>query len=213
MKTKPLFPYSHTEEKLNVYSHALGLLLSVVGLFLLLSKVAHHPDGLSLFAYLTYSFSLILLYAASTLYHNAKQAQRRRRLKVLDHAAIYLLIAGTYMPYSLLGIGGLWGTIIALVVGFIALLGVVLKLFFTGRFELLSTVSYVLMGSIVFVAVKPLFQTLTTEALTLLFWGGAFYIVGAVLYSVKAVPYNHAIFHFFVLAGSAFHFLGVWWYL
>ncbi len=213
MTEKPLFPYSATEEKLNVYSHALGLLFSLLAVFLLLRKAQDGGGALSYFCYLGYGLSLVLLYSASTFYHNAKKTRQRRQLKVLDHAAIYLLIAGTYMPYSLLGIGGQWGVIIAVIVGVIAVLGVVLKLFFTGRFELLSTLSYVLMGCVVLVALKPMIQSMTSGAITYLFWGGGCYIVGAVLYSIKRIPYNHAIFHGFVLAGSACHFLGVLWFV
>jgi len=213
MKTKTLFPYSPQEEKLNVYSHALGLLLSLFALVLLFAKAIEAADVLSYFAYLSYGISLVLLYAASTFYHNAKQEKLRRRLKVLDHTAIYLLIAGTYMPYSLLGIGGHWGFIIAIMVVFIALIGVVLKLFFTGRFELASTLSYVFLGGIVLVAIKPLIEHMPAMALSYLVIGGVFYLVGAVLYSISKIPLNHAIFHFFVLLGSTCHFLGVIWYI
>lgn len=213
MPSTPTKTYSKSEEQLNVISHGLGFVLSLVGAIFLVRKALMLHSALHLSAYLVYALSLVLLYFASTSYHSAKEAKRRLRLKVFDHAAIYLLIAGTYVPYALVGIGGIWGKWICIVVGAIALIGVAFKLFFTGRYPLISTISYVLMGCLVLIAIHPLKENLSQEALHSILIGGAFYIVGAVLYMLKKMPYNHAIFHFFVLVGSACHYLGILWYV
>jgi hemolysin III len=201
--------YSPREEKLNVISHFTGLLLSIIGSIVLIIKGISSGTGLSIVSYIVYGTSMILLYLASTLYHNSKEAEKRRKLKVFDHASIYVLIAGTYTPFSLLVIKGAWGWSVFGVVWGIALAGIILKLFFTGRFNIVSTISYILMGWVVVVAIKPLIANFQTEGLILLLSGGLFYTFGAVLYSIKRIPYNHAIFHFFVLFGSLAHYIAI----
>lgn len=213
MPTPAIKHYSKKEEQLNVISHGLGFVLSLIGTYFLITKALTLGSALHLWAYAAYALSLLLLYYASTSYHSAKEGKRRMRLKVFDHAAIYLLIAGTYVPYALIGIGGTWGMSIFIIISIIALVGVLFKLFFTGRFALVSTISYVLMGSLVLVAIKPLTENMPTEALHYILIGGVFYIIGAVLYMLKKLPYNHAIFHVFVLAGSISHYLGILWYV
>lgn len=205
--------YSAREEKLNVYSHAFGFSLALFGTFLLLKKAIALDSQIHLWSYLIYSSTWVLLYAASTLYHNEKNEERRKHLNIIDHAAIYLSIAGTYIPVALVGIGGQWGWFIAITVGVIGLVGVIFKIFFTGRFKIASTISYVLMGSVIFIATKPLLASLSNDALLYIFVGGAFYLLGAVLYSIKKIPYNHAIFHVFVLAASVCHFLAIYLYI
>jgi len=204
--------YSTTEEKMNVYSHLFGLLLSIVGLILLLVKSFHSGTVLSTVSYAIFGASMITLYLASTLYHASVDEKKRKRLNVFDHSAIYVLIAGTYTPFSLLGLQGAWGWSIFGVVWGIAVIGVVLKLFFTGRFRLASTISYVLMGWVIVVAIKPLIERFPFEGLMWLAAGGFSYTFGAVLYQVKRIPYNHALFHFFVLLGTFTHFMGVYLY-
>ncbi len=201
--------YSPREEKLNVISHFTGLLLSIIGSIVLIIKGISSGTGLSIVSYIVYGTSMILLYLASTLYHNSKEAEKRRKLKVFDHASIYVLIAGTYTPFSLLVLKGAWGWSVFGVVWGIALAGIILKLFFTGRFNIVSTISYILMGWVVVVAIKPLIANYQTEGLILLLGGGLFYTFGAVLYSIKRIPYNHAIFHFFVLFGSLAHYIAI----
>lgn len=205
--------YSPLEVKLNVYSHALGFVLSLVGTYFLMAKAVELSSALHFWSYGVFMASLIVLYAASTLYHHATNDERRKRLNIIDHAAIYFLIAGTYIPYALIGIGGQWGWVISIIVSIIGLTGIILKIFFTGRFKLASTISYVLMGCVVFIATKPLLAKLSQEALNYLFIGGGFYLIGAFLYSIKKIPYNHAIFHLFVLGGSLFQYLGVLLYI
>jgi len=208
-----VFPYSEKEEKLNVISHAFGFLLALIGSFLLFRKALALESHLHFWAYFIYAASWVLLYAASTLYHNEKKKERRVRLNILDHSAIYLAIAGTYIPVMLIGIGGKWGWSIAISVGAIALIGVTFKLFFTGRFRLASTISYVLMGSLIFIAAKPLIESVSHQALLYILIGNLLFVIGAVFYSIRKIPFGHAIFHVFVLAASIFHFLAIYLYI
>ena len=164
-------------------------------------------------SFIIYGLSLLILYSASTFYHAAKNPKARRRLNIFDHAAIYILIAGTYTPFTIITLEGSTGWIIFGLTWIFALIGVVLKLFFTGRFDKLSTIMYVLMGWQVVFAINPLLENLATEGLQLLFAGGIFYTIGAILYSIKKIPYNHVIFHVFVLLGSVSHFLSVCYYV
>jgi hemolysin III len=205
--------YSHKEEQLNIWSHFSGIVLSIIGLLMLLYKGIQSGNALVVVSYTLYGVSMIVLYLASTLYHSAIELEKRKKLKVFDHAAIYFLIAGTYTPFSLLVLKGAWGWSIFGVVWGIAALGISLKLFFTGRFNLISTLSYVLMGWVVVIAIKPLIVSISSQGLFLLAAGGFFYTVGAVLYSIKRIPYNHAIFHFFVLMGSLAHFLAIYYFI
>lgn len=213
MTIKPINTYSKREEFINVISHAFGFVLSLVGVFLLLQKAIRLSSPLHIWCYLAYGAALLTLYAASTSYHFSKDDKRRRRLKVFDHAAIYVFIAGSYVPSSLIGVGGQTGWIIFIVVWTVALVGVGLKLFFTGRFSIVSTISYVLLGSVMLFAIKPFIQNIPSGALQLIFIGGIAFLLGAVLYSIKKIPYNHAIFHVLVLVGTIYHFLAIYWYL
>nr|WP_299032570.1 hemolysin III family protein [uncultured Tenacibaculum sp.] len=202
--------YSDKEERLNVLSHGLGLLLSIIAFPLLLQKSFEYDifwKGVSL---VIYGISMIVLYAASTFYHAAKEPKLRRKLNIFDHAAIYVLIAGTYTPFCLLVLSPNLGWYLFIVVWSFALTGVVLKLFFTGRFDKLSTALYLLMGWQIVFLIKPLIDSFSSEGLFYLFLGGVFYTVGAVFYSIKKLKYNHATFHVFVLLGSLSHFIAVY---
>ena len=205
--------YDPKEEKLNVISHFIGLLLSVVALVLLVVKASLFGNALHIVSFSIFGASLIVLYAASTLYHFSQAPKLRQRLNIFDHAAIYILIAGTYTPFTLVVLNGWVGWTIFGVSWGLALFGVIFKLFFTGKFDKISTIAYVLMGWLIVFAVKPLIHNLPTEGLLWLLAGGLFYTVGAVLYSFKSMKYNHAIFHVFVLLGSFSHFMAVYFYV
>ena len=164
-------------------------------------------------SYLVYCMGLLTLYLASTLYHGAKDPGRKKRLNIFDHSAIYLLIAGTYTPISLLSIRGFWGYLILVIVWIIAIAGITLKLYFTGRYPRISTATYVLMGWVIVIAIKPLINSMVLPGLLWLLAGGVFYTVGAVLYQRKSVKYNHVIFHIFVLMGSLCHYIVILKYL
>ena len=205
--------YSPIEERLNIASHAMGLTLSLAALYFLLARALHHGDFWSLFSVGLFGVSLVALYAASTAYHSASAPDRRQRLRIVDHAAIYLLIAGTYTPFSLLVLKGVVGWVIFGVSWFMAALGITLKLFFTGRFTLVSTLLYVSMGWIILFAIRPLVTNISPEGLHWLIAGGVAYTVGALIYMVKSLRFSHAIFHVFVLMGSACHFISVYFYV
>ena len=206
--------YSAAEERINIYSHALGLLLSVVALILLILRAVESGRGEAYyFSVVTYGVSLITLYSASTFYHNEKEVEKRKRLRVFDHAAIYILIAGTYTPFALVTLPDKTGWWIFAISWSFGLTGIVLKIFFTGRYSLLSTLMYIFMGWMAVFVIKPLMTNLSPDGLFWLAAGGITYTVGAILYSIKKIPYNHAIFHVFVLIGSACHFVSVYWFV
>ena len=202
--------YSDSEEQINIWSHGLGLLASIVAFPFLLKKAFSYSDFWEIASFIIYAFSLIILYAASTFYHAAKKPKKRRMLNIFDHAAIYVLIAGSYSPFCLVALKSYLGFYMFIAVWVFASTGIVLKLFFTGRFDKISTAMYLLMGWQVLFFIKPLIAALTSFGLNLLIAGGIFYTVGAILYSLKKMPYNHAIFHVFVLLGSVSHFTALY---
>jgi hemolysin III len=204
--------YSPTEEKLNIVSHGAGFLLSIVALVVLILQAVELDTVWHWTGYLIYGFSQIMVFGASTLYHSATNPQKRQRFKILDHAAIYVSIAGTYTPLTLIVIRQDWGWPLFIAVWMMAFAGVVLKIFYTGRYKTLSTISYVTMGWVMIFAIKPLLEHLALAGLLWIAAGGLFYMIGAVLYQISRIRYNHAIFHFFVLAAAICFFLTVWKY-
>ncbi|NPA36110.1 MAG: hemolysin III family protein [Chlorobi bacterium] len=205
--------YSPAEESVNIFSHALGFALSIPAFFALIIKAINMNNPLYFSSFLIYGLSLLTLYAASTMYHKQKNPDKRKRLRVFDHAAIYVLIAGTYTPYSLITLQGDYGWWLFGIIWGMALTGIILKIFFTGRYSVISTLMYVLMGWLAVFVIRPLMTNLSTQGLFWLATGGIAYTIGAIIYSIKSVPFNHAIFHIFVLAGSACHFISVYFYV
>jgi len=205
--------YTPLEERINVLSHALGLVLSIFAFVLLVAYASRYGSLLHVLSFAVFGASLVILYAASTLYHSTTNPQRRVRFRILDHAAIYVLIAGTYTPIALVILSGSLGWLMFGIMWGLALAGIVLKLFFTGRFSRASTVMYVLMGWLSIVVIKPLINNFSAEGLWWLLAGGIAYTVGAIVYSFKKIKLNHAIFHVFVLLGSACHFVSVYFYV
>ena len=205
--------YSPIEEKINIISHATGFILSIVALVLLVVHAILHGDVWHIVSFSIFGASLMILYAASTYYHSAKKPELRNRLKIIDHASIYVLIAGSYTPFTLVTLKGTVGWVIFGISWGLALTGIILKLFFTGRYNLISTLMYVFMGWVIIFAIKPLISNLPFEGLLWLFAGGISYTVGAILYSIKKIKFNHAIFHMFVFTGSFCHFMSVFFYV
>jgi hemolysin III len=205
--------YDVQEEKLNVITHGIGLILSIIAMVLLVVYSSLYGDVWQITSFSIFGASLIALYSASTLYHYSKDPKIRNRLNIFDHAAIYVLIAGTYTPFALVVLQGTTGWIIFGISWGLALIGIIFKLFFTGRFDKLSTITYVLMGWVIIFAIKPLIHNLPLNGLLWLAAGGLFYTIGAVLYSMNKLKYNHAIFHIFVLLGSFSHFIAVFFYV
>lgn len=208
---KPTY-YPPQEEKLNIITHGIGFGLSILALILLIIK-ADKLGGKHLVSFIIFGASMVLLYAASTFYHSAKTHRLRIRLNILDHAAIFILIAGTYTPYALVTLNGTTGWTILWIVWGIALAGVILKLFFAGRYQLLSTIMYVAMGWLIIFAINPLIENLSTAGLWWLIGGGISYTVGAILFMLNRIPFNHAIFHIFVLLGTFAHFISIYFYI
>ncbi len=213
MKEKKITFYETKEERLNVISHGIGLLLSVAALVLLVVYASIYGSAMHIVSFSIYGASLIVLYSASTLYHYVQRSKLRHRLNILDHAAIYILIAGTYTPFTLVVLKGWVGWTIFGVSWGLAIAGVVLKLFYTGKYDKISTIAYVLLGWLIIFAIRPLVTHLSFEGLMWLLSGGLFYTFGAILYSIKRIRYNHAIFHIFVLLGSFSHFIAVFFYV
>jgi len=213
MDKKNITYYEPKEERLNVITHAIGLVLSVVALVLLVVFASLEGTAKHIVSFSIYGASLIVLYSASTFYHYSQKPKLRKRLNIFDHSAIYVLIAGTYTPFTLVVLKGWVGWTIFGVSWGLAIVGIVLKLFFTGKYDKISTFAYVLMGWLIIFAIKPLVQNLPLNGLMWLLAGGIFYTVGAVLYSIKNLKYNHAIFHIFVLLGSFAHFIAVFFYV
>jgi hemolysin III len=199
----------HREELLNALTHGIGVILSIGAGAVLITLAAIYAGAREVVSASVFVASLTLLYTASTLYHAARHPEWKARLKVLDHCAIFLLIAGTYTPFTIAALKGGWGWSLFGTVWGLAVIGVVFKLFFTGRFHALSTATYVGMGWLVIIALAPLSQVLSTTSMAWLVLGGVLYTAGTLFYHSDRIPYSHAIWHLFVLAGSVCHFVAV----
>ncbi|SDQ94475.1 PAQR family membrane homeostasis protein TrhA [Flagellimonas zhangzhouensis] len=194
------------EEKLNAYSHALGILLAIIGAFFLFQNELHTIPYLKK-SVLVYSISLIVLFAASTVYHAVENPRWKKKLRILDHISIYYLIAGTYTPVCLTVLLPSKGWLLFYAVWGIALFGTILKIFFTGKFEAFSLVLYGVMGWLIVIDLPYLLSHMSASGLFYLSLGGAFYTIGILFYAIKKIPYNHLIWHFFVLGGAISHWL------
>ena len=183
--------------------------MGIAATVVLTAKAVAAADPWRIVTYPLFGLTAILLYTASTLYHAHTNPQFKARLKVFDHISIYFLIAGTYTPVTLVAMRGNWGWAIFAVVWGLALAGTVFKLFFTGRFPVISTVLYIAMGWMAAVAVVPLIQSVPGRTLGWLLAGGLFYTLGVGFYAWRRLPFNHAIWHLFVLGGTACHFVVV----
>ena len=197
------------EEMANVLTHGLGALAALVGGGILVTLAALRGDGRQLAAAIVFAVCLFLLYLASTLYHASRHELTRARLKVFDHCAIYLLIAGTYTPFTLIGLRGELGRNMFIAIWALALAGIVFKLFFTGRFKLVSTLIYVAMGWLAIVAIKPVMAALDAWTFGWMLAGGLAYTLGTVFYHQPRLRYSHAVWHVFVVAGSVCHYIAV----
>jgi len=206
--------YNNREEKLNIISHGIGALLSIIALYFLVHKGLEMGSTKAFLSLLVYGISMIVLYFASTLYHASTNPKWRNPLNVWDHISIYLLIAGSYTPFTLLALGGSLGWWIFGIVWAFAFVGIIIKVFFFGKYGKLSAISYVIMGWIAVFAIFDFITILGNTGTFLLFGGGIAYTVGAVLYMLdNKLPYNHAIFHIFVLIGSAMHFASIYYFI
>lgn len=206
--------YGFKEEVANTISHGVGLILGIVGLVLLLVKaVDQQADALTITSMSIYGGSMIALFLASTLYHAIPYQRAKRWLKTFDHCAIYLLIAGSYTPFLLVSLRTPQAVGLMIVIWSLALIGILMKIAFVYRFKKLSLVTYLTMGWLSLIVIYQLAIHLEVGGLTLLAAGGLIYSLGVIFYVAKRIPYNHAIWHAFVLAGCACHFLAIYLYV
>ena len=203
--------YSPAEDLANSLSHGIGAVLSLAGTITLLLLALPEADIWKLVSFSIFGASLTLLYLSSTLYHGFRNPTLKRIFKMLDHCAIYLLIAGTYTPFLLVNLRTGSGWLVFAVIWGLALAGIVLKLALGHRLKALRVMIYLLMGWLSLLVASPLAATLPAKALQLLVAGGVVYTLGVVFYLAKRIPFNHAIWHLFVLGGSTCHFLSVYW--
>ena len=196
-------------ELANTLTHGIGLALSVAGLVVLVLMAVAKGHLIHIVSCSVYGSSLVVLYLASTLYHSMKTPRVKQVFRILDHSAIFVLIAGSYTPFLLVNMRGAWGWSLFGVVWGLALIGIVIKIFFIQRLPALSVLLYVAMGWLVIVAIKPLLASLPPAGILLLVAGGISYTGGLVFYAWQRLPYHHAYWHLAVMGGSLCHYLAV----
>jgi len=209
----PIAVYTPHEERANIVTHALGVALSVVGLFILVTVSAMRGDAWHVVGTGVFGSALVLLYSTSTFYHLSRDLAAKQLWRKCDHAGIFLLIAGSYTPFLLVNLRGPWGWSLFGIVWGLGLAGVVLKFWFAGHFRIASTLIYVGMGWMVLIALRPLLEVIPLPGVWLLVGGGLFYTSGTIFYLWKTLPYHHAVWHLFVLAGSICHWIAVFRYV
>ena len=206
-------PYTLGEEIANSIIHGTGALLAVTGLCVLTSMASRYGNAWHVTACSIFGATLVLMYTASTLYHSIQKPRAKTLLRILDHAAIFLLLAGTYTPFTLVTLRGPWGWTLFGIIWGLALVGILFQVSLIKRWRVLSLVIYIGMGWAAVTVIKPLIQNLPLPGLLLLLGGGLSYTVGIIFYVWKKLPYSHAVWHGFVLAGSALHFFAVLLYV
>lgn len=201
--------YSRGEEIANSITHGIGAALSIAGLTALVVLAVIYGDVWRVVSFSIYGGSLILLYLASTLYHSLQHPTMKKVLRRFDHAAIYVLIAGTYTPFLLVSLRGSLGWPLFILIWGMAAAGIVWKMFFLGKLEVLATIIYILMGWMCVFLFRDMIATIPPLGLKMLVAGGVVYTLGVIFYAWEKLPYNHAIWHLFVLGGSACHFVSI----
>ncbi|WP_414838418.1 PAQR family membrane homeostasis protein TrhA [Carnobacterium sp. TMP28] len=205
--------YLIINEVFNAITHGIGLGLSIAGLVILLYKAANNGTTIELFSYIVYGSTLMLLYLCSTLYHSLSFTRARKLFKVFDHMSIFLLIAGTYTPYTLITIGGSLGWTLFGIVWSIAFIGVMYKALWINHLQKYSTWLYIMMGWICVFALKPIYIGLGFNGFLLLLSGGLSFTIGAIFYSLRNVRFMHVVWHLFVLAGTIFMYFSILFYV
>ena len=201
------------EELANAITHGIGLILSLAGFAVLLVFAILRGGPLQIVSCAVYGTTLVCVYAASTLYHTLSWPRARRALKIFDHCAIYLLIAGTYTPFTLVSLRGGWGWSLFAIVWALAMAGIVFKFWFIDHFKILSTALYLAMGWIALIAIRPLLTSIPAHGIYWLFAGGLLYSIGVGFFAARGLRFAHAIWHLFVIAGSACHYFAVLFYI
>jgi hemolysin III len=205
--------YTLGEEIANSVTHGVGALLSLIGTAILLYRAARNGTTLHVVSFAVYGSCLFLLHLSSTLYHALRPPRAKRVFRVFDHCSIYLLIAGTYTPFLLLSLWGRWGLTLLIAIWTLAIAGIVFKSLFIGRLQRASVLLYVLMGWMIVVAAREAWVRVPHAAIGFVAAGGLLYTLGVAFYAWKALPYNHAVWHLFVLGGSVCHYAAILLYL
>ena len=208
--------YTKGEDIANSITHGLGILFGIVALVILLVFSINKEDTISIVAFSIYGACLILMYLSSTLYHSIKNEKAKRILRVFDHSSIYLFIAGTYTPIALLTMEGKLRIGIMIGIWSIAIFGVIFKITTFGKFDKYKGISlaiYIGMGWLSIFTIKPMIRMTSLNFFLWILGGGLVYTIGTIFYSIKKIPYNHAIWHLFVLGGTVLHFMGIFLYL
>jgi hemolysin III len=205
--------YTLGEEIAHAATHGLGVVLAIIGLTVLVARATLYGNTWHVVVSAIFGTTLVLMYAASTLYHSIPLPRAKRVLRIIDHSTIYFLIAGTYTPFTLVTLHGPWGWLLFGITWGLALAGVVFKIYATGRFEKLSLAIYLGMGWCIVIAIKPLWRTLEPGGLVLMALGGLSYTGGVAFYVWERLRYHHAIWHAFVLAGSVLQYFAVFFYV
>ncbi|GEM76267.1 PAQR family membrane homeostasis protein TrhA [Vibrio sagamiensis] len=214
MSKKQQEQYSWGEELANTLTHGFGIIFGIVGLVLLLNKaIAHQADTLTITSMAIYGSSMIVLFLASTLYHGIAFPKAKRWLKTFDHCAIYLLIAGSYTPFLLVSLRTPLAIGLMTTIWIIALIGIIMKVAFVYRFEKLSLATYLIMGWLSLVVIYQLVLHMDSQGVILLALGGLVYSIGVIFYVAERIPFNHAIWHGFVLAGCMCHFFAIYYFV
>lgn len=197
------------EEVVNTISHGLGIFLAIAALIILVVYANRYGNIWHRLSFSIFGASQVILYVASTLYHGFPKGKTKKMLKIIDHACIYLLIAGSYTPITLITLRESIGLYILAIIWTVAILGIIYKIFYINKHIVFSTLLYVAMGFFILVAIKPIIAGMTAIGFKFLVAGGVFYSVGTIFFALQKIKYNHAIWHVFVLAGSACHFITV----
>ncbi len=205
--------YTLGEEIANAVTHGAGALLAIAALVLLVVFSSIYGDPVYIVSFTVYGASLVILYTISTIYHSFPKGVAKNVFEILDHSSIYLLIAGTYTPFTLITLKGPLGWALFGVVWSMAAIGILFKIFFVKKFVILSTLMYIIMGWLVVLALKPLSEALPRNGVLFLVMGGILYTLGTIFYIRRRMKYHHALWHIFVLGGSVFHFFAVILYL
>ena len=205
--------YSKAEEIINAVTHGIGIALSIAGLVILVVFAAIYGDAWKVVASAIYGASMIVLYTASTLYHSFSKTKAAKKLNMFDHISIYYLIAGSYTPFMLVNLRGAWGWSIFGVIWACAITGTILKIIYGNNFRKISTIIYLAMGWMILIAVYPFVKNVELGGVILLAAGGLAYSFGVIFYKWKTLPFNHAIWHLFVLAGTVLQFFAVLYYV
>lgn len=207
------FWHTRKGERINFLSHLLGAFLSFIGIILLIQGSMLKYDADVVWSFAVYGVSLFLMYTSSTIYHASTEPRFRKKLQVLDHCSIYLLIAGTYTPFTQTILKETKGPMILIIIWTIAIVGILFKIIMKDRYDFLATMGYLAAGWVIVLDIQNFYQLISREAFAWILAGGILYSVGAIFYLIEKMPRNHEVWHFFVLSASACQFIGIYFYL